>query len=95
MSFDNYYCDLEDDDCFAIIPHYSYEKMINGGESGNGQIYPGGKFIYIDILVFCKKLIFRKYEMSFEYLNIRSNRLNFKKVEILILYNLLLKIVCL
>jgi hypothetical protein len=53
--------------------------MINGGESGNGQIYPGGKFIYIDILVFCKKLIFRKYEMSFEYQNIRSNRLNFKK----------------
>lgn len=80
MSFDNYYCDLEDDDCFAIIPHYSYEKMVmNGIECGNGQICPGGTFIYIDILVFCKKLIFRKYKMSFEYQNHRTNRLNFKK----------------
>ena len=55
MSFDNYYCDLEDDDCFAIIPYYSYETLNRCNID---------KFIYIDILVFSKKVIFRKYEMS-------------------------------
>ena len=28
MSFDNY-CELEDDDCFAIIPYYLYEELNN------------------------------------------------------------------
>jgi len=54
MSFDNYYCDIEEDDCFAIIPYYAYENISNGSND---------IFIYIDILVFCKKVIFQKYEM--------------------------------
>lgn len=54
MSFDNYYCELEEDDCFAIIPYHS---LINK----NGHM---DQYKFIDILVFCKKLIFRIYEIN-------------------------------
>lgn len=74
MSFNNYYCELEDNDCFAIIPYYSYEEL-------NKNCID--KFIYIDILVFSKKVIFRRYEMSSraEYLGHSDayRKIDFKK----------------
>jgi hypothetical protein len=54
MSFDNYYCDLDDDDCFAVIPYYSSIQK-------NGHM---DHYKFIDILVFCEKLIFRIYEIN-------------------------------
>jgi len=66
MSFDNYYCELEDDDCFAIIPHYLYNspglfayedtRYDNWADSTSAE--------YIDILVFKKKIIFRIWKKT-------------------------------
>lgn len=61
MSFDNYYCDLEDDDCFAVIPHDSYKqpRQYRDGETCNHNWLEQNTDEYIDILVFKKKIIFR------------------------------------
>ena len=65
MSFNNYYCDLEDDDCFAIIPYYSYEKVASASHLNATYCWSATNvYIYIDILVFSNKLIFRTFDVS-------------------------------
>jgi len=65
MSFDNYYCDLEDDDCFAIIPYHSHENVESARHLNANYCWSATNvYIYIDILVFSNKLIFRTFDIS-------------------------------
>jgi len=64
MSFDNYYCDLEDDDCFAIIPYHSHETVGSASHVNANYCWSATDvYIYIDILVFSNKLIFRTFNI--------------------------------
>ena len=90
MSFDNYYCELEDDDCFAIIPHYLYNspgvfayedsRYDNWADSTSAE--------YIDILVFKKKIIFRIWKKTLFRGNWEAHLIRDKRSHLYIIFTI-------